>query len=211
MTSTTPTESQVLGYMEDLSNWQRWGPDDELGTLNYVSAQKRVEAAHLVREGATVSCARPVVTDITADTTYQVVRHMVDSGEGREDVTPDLPRARRGASEFIGMVFHGRVITHVDSLSHYFFNGEMYNGKPASLVTSREGAKAMSVENAYQGVFTRGVLLDVAATRGTDWLEPADSVMPEDLEAAESAAGVTVNTGDIVLVRTGNYRRREEL
>ena len=210
MSAASP-EREFQGYMDDLSNWGRWGDDDELGSLNLITPEKRASAARLVTEGRTVSCSRPWVTDITADTTYQMVRHMVDSGEGRESDSPEKARTRRGAAEFIGMVFHGRVVTHVDGLSHYSWDGKMYNGVPASMVTSREGAQALSVENAYQGIFSRGVLLDVAAARGVRWFEPGEGVMPDDLDAAEKAAGVSVEPGDILLVRTGNYRRREEL
>ena len=211
MESSVPSESEVLEYMESLKNWGVWGDEDELGTLNLITPEKRVEAAGLVSDGITVSCARPVTTDIDADTTYQVVRHMVDSGEGRDSDPPERALTRRGAAEFLGMVFHGRTVTHVDSLCHYSWSGEMYNGIPANRVTSREGAQALSVEAAHRGIVSRGVLLDVSAARGVDWLEPGEGVMPEDLDAAERAAGVTVEPGDIVLVRTGNYRRRLEL
>ena len=211
MTTAAPTEAEVLGYMESLSNWGRWGDDDQKGTLNFITPEKRLAAAGLVAEGVTVSCARPVLTDIAADTTYQVVRHMVDSGEGRDTDPPERVRTRLGASEFIGMVFHGRTITHVDSLSHYSHGGKMYNGIPAGKVTTRDGATALSVENAHEGIVSRGVLLDVCAATGKRWLEPGQGVMPEDLEAAEKAAGVTVGPGDILLVRTGNYLRRQEL
>ena len=211
MASPVPSEKDVLGFIDSLSNWGRWGDDDELGTLNIITPDKRVAAAGLVNQGVTVSCARPVVTDIDADTTYQVVRHMVDSGEGRDTESPERAKTRRGASEFIGMVFHGRTITHVDGLSHFSWQGRMYNGKQASLVTSREGAQVLSVEAAHKGIVSRGVFLDVPAALGKPWLEPKEGVMPEHLDVAEREAGVTVEPGDVLFVRTGGYRRRQEL
>ncbi len=210
MTASIPSEKQVLEWMTSLSNWGRWGGDDQLGCLNLITAAKRKKAAELVQEGATVSCARPITTEMSPDVAYQVQRYMVDSGEGRDTDTPERKRTRRGAAEFIGMVFHGQTITHIDSLSHYSWEGKMYNGRPASLVTSREGAQAHSIENTSSGIVSRGVLLDITRVRGVPWLSGDDPVMPEDLEAAERLEGVRVEEGDILLVRTGNYRRRLE-
>ena len=158
--------------------------------------------------GQSVTCARPITTDITPDTTVQPMRFMVDSGEGRDTVSPERALQRRGAAEFIGMVFHGYTITHVDAPSHYFWEGRLYNGRSCNAVTSREGATVNSVEVLRDGVVSRGVLLDVARTRGVRWLDGGVGVMPEDLEAAERAAGVQVEPGDILLVRTGYYGRR---
>jgi kynurenine formamidase len=154
-----------------------------------------------------VSCSRPISTDITADTSFQPLRFMVDSGEGRDTAPAERNLQRRGAAEFIGMVFHGYTITHVDTPAHYFWNGRMYNGRSCNLVTSREGAQVEAVDLLGDGVVSRGVLLDVAAVKGR-WLEPGEGVMPEDLEAAEQAQGIRVEAGDILLVRTGYYGRR---
>ena len=79
-----PSEAQVLEWMTSLSNWGRWGGDDQLGCLNLITPSKRKQAAALVRDGISVSCARPIVTEIAADVNFQVQRYMVDSGEGRE-------------------------------------------------------------------------------------------------------------------------------
>jgi len=208
MPTTAPTETEVKDYLRSLSNWGRWGADDQLGTINLITPAKRAAAARLVRDGVSVTCARPIVTEITADTSFQPLRFMVDSGEGRDHDTTERLLQRRGASEFIGMVFHGYTITHVDTPAHYFWDGKIYNGRSCNLITSREGATVESVELLHDGVVSRGVLLDVARTRGVKWLEPGQGVMPEDLEAAEEAAGVRVEPGDILLVRTGYYARR---
>ena len=205
-----PSEQQVLGWMNSLSNWGRWGDDDQRGCLNLVTPSKAKQAAGLVQDGASVSCARPILTEMAADTTFQVQRYMVDSGEGRDTDPPERTLTRRGAAEFIGMVFHGQTITHIDALSHYSWQGKLYNGKPANLVTSREGAQTHSIEPAGDGIVTRGVLLDIAALRDVDWLPPDQPVMPRDLEDAEARQGVRVEEGDILLVRTGNYRKRLE-
>ncbi|MBI2467243.1 MAG: cyclase family protein [Candidatus Rokubacteria bacterium] len=208
MPTSVPSEAEVIGYLKTCSNWGRWGADDQLGTINLITPAKRQAAARLVRDGVSVTCARPVVTDITADTTFQVMRFMVDSGEGRDTAPPERLLQRRGAGEFIGMVFHGYTITHVDSLAHFFWEGKIYNGRSCNLITAREGATVEAVELLHAGVVSRGVLLDVARARGVRWLERGEGVMPADLEAAERAQGVRVEPGDILLVRTGYYARR---
>jgi kynurenine formamidase len=202
-----PTHDDVLKMLDSLSNWGRWGADDQLGTVNFITPAQRKRAATLVREGVSVTCSRPITTEINADTTVQPMRFMVDSGEGRDTDSLDRLLQRRGAAEFIGMVFHGYSITHVDTPAHYFWNGRMYNGRSCNLVTSREGAQAEAVDLLRDGVVTRGVLLDVAAQKGR-WLEAGEGVMPEDLEAAERAQNVRVEPGDVLLVRTGYYARR---
>jgi len=203
-----PTEAEVKGYLRSLSNWGRWGAEDELGTINLITPAKRIGAAALVRDGVSVSAARPITTDIAADTTVQPMRFMVDSGEGRDTASLERQLQRRGAAEFIGMVFHGYNITHVDAPSHYFWDGQLYNSRSCNLVTSREGATVESIEVLRNGVVSRGVLLDVARLRGVDCLGLGEGVLPEDLEAAERAQGVRVEPGDILLVRTGFYGRR---
>lgn len=210
MPSEIPSEAQVLEWMTSLSNWGRWGDNDQKGCLNLITPEKRKQAASLVRDGIPVSCARPITTDMTPEVTYQVQRYMVDSGEGRDTDPPERRLVRRGAAEFIGMVFHGQTITHIDALSHYSWQAKLYNGRPANLITSREGAQSHSIEVASEGIVTRGVLLDITRVKGTPWMAVDDPVMPEDLEAAERLEGVRVEEGDILLVRTGNYRMRLE-
>jgi len=203
-----PGEADVLKMLDTLSNWGRWGADDQLGTVNFIAPAQRKRAAALVRDGVPVSCARPIATNaVSADTTFQPLRFMVDSGEGRDHDSPARLLERRGASEFIGMVFHGYTITHVDTPAHYFWQGKIYNGRSANLITSREGAQVESVDLLCDGVVSRGVLLDVAALKGR-WLGSGEGVMPEDLEAAERAQQVRVEAGDILLIRTGYYARR---
>lgn len=210
MSTEIPSEAQVLEWMTSLSNWGRWGADDQKGCLNLITPEKRKQAAALVQDGVTVSCARPITTEMTPEVTYQVQRYMVDSGEGRDTDPPERKLIRRGAAEFIGMVFHGQTITHIDALSHYSWQAMLYNGRPANLITSKEGAQSHSIEVASDGIVTRGVLLDITRVRGTDWMAPDDPVMPENLVAAEELQGVKVQEGDVLFVRTGNYRMRLE-
>ena len=101
----------------------------------------------------------------------------------------------QGSGDFIGVAFHGYAITHLDSLCHIFWNGQMYNNRPAAMVTTREGATANAVDVLKDGVVGRGVLLDAARHRGVDWMEPGEGVMPHELSEMEEAQGVAGGAG----------------
>jgi kynurenine formamidase len=200
-----PTEEEVLGYMTSLSNWGRWGPDDELGTLNLITPQKRAQAAGLVREGISVTCSRLIVPEGAADvTSIPPLHYMIRTGESAPNSGPG------GSSDFIGFSFHGLTITHLDALCHQFWDGKMYNGKPASLVKADEKATAGHVDRAQNGIVTRGVLLDITKVRGKEWLDAGEAVFTEDLEAAERTQGVRVEEGDALILRLGWAKRRLE-
>lgn len=210
-----PSEADVLAYLDELSNWGRWGDDDELGTLNLVTPSKRVEAAGLVRDGRTVSCAWDIETAPSRDqTSGPPQRYMLATGQGLADEHRVPRRAGEGrsggAAEYLGLAYHGYSVTHVDALSHIFWDRRMYNGHPAEWVTSAFGATRHAVTALRDGVVTRGVLLDVAGLREVGWLEPGEAVFPTDLEAAEERQGVRVSEGDVLLLRTGYGRKRRE-
>lgn len=201
----------MLKWFDTLSNWGRWGEDDRLGTLNHITAEKRVAAAQLVQDGESVSCSWDIRTGRQPGAIVESQRYMIATGLGLEDEGRRGllgPGRAGGAQEYIGMVFHGLDITHLDSLAHVFWNGQMYNGVPASLVSDRHGALKHDVLAVANGVTSRGVLLDIAKLRGTDVLDADDHIYPEDLEAAEEAAGVRLEPGDVLLVRTGEGAAR---
>jgi kynurenine formamidase len=114
------------------------------------------------------------------------------------------------AGDFIGISFHGYASTHLDSFCHLFTDGLMYNGIPASEVKST-GARRNTVMAVQNGIVGRGVLLDIPRFRGVRWLDPGELITPEELDAAASAEGVTMEQGDIVLVSTGRDARRADL
>ena len=142
-----------------------------------------------MRDGLSVSCSWDIRTGPQPGATVENQRYMLSTGlgladEGRKGL---LGGGRAGgAQEFIGMVFHGLDVTHLDSLAHIFWDGKMYGGAPASIVSDRQGALMHDVLAVSQGVTTRGVLLDIARLRGVDVLAADDHVYPEDLEAAEA-------------------------
>jgi kynurenine formamidase len=188
-----------------LQNWGRWGPDDERGTLNYLTEDKVRAAAALVRRGRSVSLSIPINTVAGPDNPnpalyYVNTTHDVDVGAG--DV--------RFATDFLGIQFHGDCHSHVDALCHVAYKNKLYNGRPADSVTSR-GASGLDITAYAHGIIGRGVLIDIPHSRGVKWLEPGEAVTGEDIEAAEAAVGVRLGEGDIMVFRTGHHRRRLEL
>ena len=109
--------------------------------------------------------------------------------------------------DYLGTAVHGLGLTHIDALCHMFVRGEMYGGRPASMVRST-GAEANTIMSAAGGVVGRGVLLDIPLTLGVEYLDPSYSVTVADLEAAEARAGLTVGAGDLLIVSTGRDARK---
>jgi kynurenine formamidase len=207
-TRTVPTQEEVLSYFDRLSNWGRWGPDDQGGTLNFITPDVVRLAAATVTEGVGVSCAMDIVAAYSPD---QIVgtpqRHMLVTGEPADPRDPAVSRAC-GPMEYLGLAFHGFDVTHIDALAHGVWEGQLYNGRPAASVTARSGALEHSVLAASGGITTRGVILDIPPIRSVEWLEGGDGVYPDDLDAAEERQGVRVRPGDAVLLRTGYGAKR---
>ena len=209
MPAQIPTEEEVLSYFQKLSNWGRWGADDQLGTPNLITPEKTRRAIATVQEGVTVSLSRTIMFEGALDVPNPPVHYMVESGEGWASGDKVTNRPSAAATDYIGMIFHGYAVTHVDSLAHFFWEGKTYNGNPAHLVSTSMGATFGSVEAAKNGFVTRGVLVDVPMIRNINWLERGEGVMPEDILAAEERCGFKVEEGDVLLIRTGQLHRRD--
>jgi kynurenine formamidase len=200
-TQTTPaTRAEIDEIFERVKNWGRWGPEDERGALNFITDAVRQKGARTVQDGVSVSCALPLNTVASAENSSPVTHLMVRAG--------DLPEAT-GTADYLAIAPHGMAHTHLDALCHIFNRGQMYNGFPAGAVLS-SGASRCAITSGEQGIVSRGVLLDIPPARGLDWLEPGDPIYPTDLEAAEERAGLRVEEGDILLVRTGRHRRNAQ-
>ncbi|HSD23887.1 MAG TPA: cyclase family protein [Solirubrobacterales bacterium] len=198
----SPAEFREL--FQRVSNWGRWGPDDERGALNYLSPERVAAAAGLVRSGRTFSLSRPLDTEREPDNPEPAEHRMTMLG-GR-----DHPVGLAFAKDYIGVDYHNDSHSHLDALCHVSYDGSLYNGRPADSV-SVDGAAAETVEALKDGLVGRGVMLDIPRTRDVGWLEPGDSVLPGDLEKAERIQEIQVGEGDILLVRTGHAERLDEL
>ena len=198
------TAARVAELFEQTKQWGRWGDDDERGALNLLTPERIARAAGLVQEGVSISCGRRLPVAPAVDNPTPAQHHMVLAGDVGGTGT-----GLQASADFIGVSFHGMVVSHIDALCHVFANGQMYNGVPATEVTS-VGARRCSIEVAGGGITGRGVLLDLAQHRGGPWLEPGDGITPDELDAACEAQAVTVETGDILLIGTGRDARRDQ-
>jgi len=185
-------------------NWGRWGPDDERGTLNYITPEAIVEAARLVRRGAVFSLAIPFNAkgpQIDQPRRFNPIHRMMITGP---DCTTGAIRFPGGVGFSDDMVIMPlQCATQWDALSHCFEDGRMYNGYDANEVSSR-GAKRNGIDKVANGVAARGVLLDVPRVKGVKWLEPGYAISADDLDGAVAAQRVTIRSGDALLVRTGH-------
>ncbi len=197
-----PLVSQVEyeGWMTELSNWGRWGTDDELGALNLITPAKRTEAARLVTDGFSVSLASTANTEETIDNPCPVAWKM-------------LRATRAAATDRIGYpCIHGPGTTHLDAFAHIFVDGRMWNGyEVEDLVTMDGGAAKNSILNLKNGIVTRGVLYDIPRLKGVPYLEPGTRITVKDLEAWEEQTGARVGSGDAMLIRWGRWARQEAI
>jgi kynurenine formamidase len=184
--------------MTELSNWGRWGKTDQSGTVNLITPAKRRDAATLVKDGISISLAHDTLTVKSLDNDAPFGHKMLYTGAH--------PNGDWFMDEFT-VAFHGLAHTHMDSLAHTSWKGQMYNGFPQLDVTS-EGAKELGITRFRDGIFSRGVLVDIARLRGASWLDPGTAIYPEDLEAWEKKTGVRVSSGDVVIIRTSRWALR---
>ncbi len=187
----------VAEFHHTLSNWGRWGERDQRGTLNWLTPERARDAAQGVRSGRTVSCARALDTEAAPDNRLPAVHLMMGT-------------ATEGwGGDYFALAPHGYATSHLDALCHIFHEGRLYNGYPIERVTAH-GAQELAVDALADGIVGRGVLLDVPRARGARYVAAGEAIHPEDLERAESAAGLRVAEGDLLLVRTGRWVERAE-
>ena len=179
--------------MTDLSNWGRWGKDDQRGTLNLITPAKRKQAAALVREGLSVSLAHDFSAEKAPDNTRPL------------EFTMTLTQPV--AMEELRIFYHGLTYAHMDALCHARYKGKAYNGFDASLATEKGCVKA-GVEHLKEGILSRGILIDVPRLKGVPYLDAGTPVLASDIEAWEKKAGVQIRAGDVVLIRTGRWAKR---
>jgi kynurenine formamidase len=184
-----------------LSNWGRWGVEDERGTANLITAERLVAAGRLIRQGKVFDLGIPVGADGPQGTFRQNPLHvMVETGQGQQ-----IACGTRYSDDYLIMPLQSS--TQWDALAHVYYDDRLYNGFAASSITVK-GAGRCSIDKQAKGIAGRGVLLDVAALHGVEWLAAGTVITPADLEAAaERQGGVRVGPGDILLVRTG-WRRK---
>jgi kynurenine formamidase len=193
---TNPDGEEVRGWLAQRRNWGRWGPDDGVGAVNLISPEKRVEAVGLVRTGRTVSLSRPVPVRATLENPKPALHYNVrlprDGHPGAGSVT-----------DFIGMDYHGLATTHIDALSHVWDEHGVWNGREPEEVIGSTGVEFADVDCWKDGIFTRGILLDVPAYRGTEFVDLDCPVHGWELQEIVESLGLDPQPGDAVVVHCG--------
>jgi kynurenine formamidase len=205
MRETSVSAAEFQSLFAGLSNWGRWGTEDERGTLHLLTPERVAVATQLVRDGLSVTLSLPLNTKAGVHNPAPADHHMTLLGE-----VATIDESVHFMKDYVGVDYHNDGHTHIDALCHVGYDGTLYNGRPEDAVTAH-GAPVNSIEVLKDGLVGRGVLLDIPRHRGVSWLEPGEHVFAEDLEAAEREQGVAVREGDILLVRTGHPLRLAEL
>jgi len=212
MKTTTPTAEQAIAAAAArYRNWGRWGPDDRLGTVNFIDEAKRRQAATLVRRGVSISLSQSFDTDGPQKgwrRRTNPVHTMTDTGTDAAAGKQGFPHGIGGADDVIAMPL--QCSTQWDGLGHIFDHGTAWNGRPAGDVVTSDGDLVTGIEHLASSIVSRGVLLDVGRVVGEDGeLPDGFAITEEHLQATIAAQGSTsqVGRGDIVLVRTGRLTR----
>jgi kynurenine formamidase len=211
---------------DDVRNWGRWGDDDELGTLNLITADKVAQAASLVRRGKVISLGGDFGSNGPQGAfkfRFNPIHVMTVDGGDAETLVKYAPEwARKSVAQELSSFFVDNIFrfnddmitmslqaaTQWDALSHVYYEDKLYNGFPADSVTSF-GAYRCGIEKVDgKGIVSRGVLLDVVAHRGEEvFCEPGRPITPAELDDIAAEQGVQIGRGDIVVVHTGWWTR----
>ena len=205
-------EAEIARAAEATRNWGRWGEDDVLGTLNFIDAAKRLEAASLVRVGRSISLSQSFDTNGPQKgwrRRTNPVHTMTDTGTDAERGNQGFPHGLGGADDFIAMPL--QCSTQWDGLGHIFDHGLAWNGRRAGDVVTSEGDLVTGIEHAAGVIVSRGVLLDVGRhlSERNGELPDGYAITVADIESCVLAQGPTsrIGRGDILLVRTGQLAR----
>ncbi|MFD7234182.1 cyclase family protein [Streptomyces syringium] len=197
-----PLPSEFHEIAKRVNNWGRWGAADEIGTLNLITGAVVRAAAATVTTGRRV----PLALQLRQDGVQTgMIPGRVNPLHTMVAVNWEMFGPDTVATSDDTVTMGLQAGTHWDALPHVSHSGKIYNGRPAASITAHGRAAFSGMEKAGP-VVSRGVLLDVARARGTERLDGGHIVTPEDLDAAQELAGVTVRAGDIVLVRTGQIQ-----
>jgi kynurenine formamidase len=199
------TDEYCRTLWTQVCNWDRWGADDQAGTLNLIDDRKRQAALGVPSLGEVIGLGNLWPVDPAPDNLWPAQHRIVRGGDAGP--YPGVP-GLNVALDYIGIECHGVAASHVDALCHVFVGGQMYNGYPATDVRST-GAVRNDVMPMADGVVTRGVVLDMPALKGVDFLGPDVRLSIADLEGAEAAQGVEVESGDVLIVHLGRERRTD--
>jgi len=204
----TLTRSDIEAMAKRVCNWGRWGPNDEIGTLNFIGPAELKAAGALVRKGKAISLGLEFNSHGPQTTgwggRFNPIHTMLATGTDAIAGNQDHGGIRY-ADDMVSMPL--QCGTQWDALGHVFYGDKMWNGYDAALVDST-GAKKNGIEKTRSKMAGRGVLLDVARFKGGDYLADGYGISAAELDACAKAQGVEIRRGDFVIVRTGQMEQR---
>ncbi len=189
-----PTKEEVLSYLRDDRNWGRWGDDDQVGAVNMITQEKRIEAAGLVKSGRAVSLSREFPSIPAPNNPTPAIHYMKKVYRS--------PTAGFSA-DYYGISYHGTATTHLDALCHVWDENGMWNGRNPDEEITMDGAQWGAVQHWKEGLITRGVLLDVPKHRGGAYVTMDTPIHGWELEDIAAEQGVEMRPGDALLVYGG--------
>ena len=196
------TEMSLSEFDELLKKTRRWGEfgdADQTGAINLITPEKRITAAAEVQVGRAISLANPISKTATGDFVVPLAH---ETFVFPPIAGPDSPEVAAG--DIFTINYHGALHSHMDGVSHFGWEGQLYNGFP--FAPGDQGFAKVGLEHiAKKGIFTRGVLVDLPSLYGIESLEPGMAIKVQHIEAWEKAMGVKVSSGDVLLVRTGRW------
>ena len=206
----TQGREAIYAAAKTLSNWGRWGAEDQIGTLNHVTPADVAAAATLIRRGRVFAMGIPLDRNGPQsglfggrwNPIHTMLATGTDSVAGRFD--EHAATTIRYADDALNMPV--QAATHWDSLGHIFLDDKMYNGHDARRVDGG-GVHVLGIEHTRASMVGRGVLLDVARFKGMDWLPDGYGISNAELDATAAAQNVLIRQGDFVIVRTGQMER----
>lgn len=203
MSETVPSQAEMATYIREHSNWGRWGPDDQVGAINLITAEKRHEAASLVKKGRNVSLSRVFPKTPAPNNPTPALHYM-------REIPPQ--HGAHGVVDFYGVSYHGLATTHIDALCHVWNDDGLWNGRQSEVITTH-GTQWASVQNWSGGIVTRGVFLDVPKFRGEPFVTREKPVTGPELEQILAAQSVAMQPGDALCVYSGreNFDRTSDL
>lgn len=181
------------------NTWQRWGDDDERGALNFIGPDQVRRATGLVQTGEVLRLAQLLSSKTPVPAHRCGLQHFMGRDGGDYAAGAGRPEGFQFAEDSVIMPLH--IGTHVDALCHAWYEDELYNGFSSDTIRSTTGASKLGVEK-MPPIVTRGVLLDLVRLKGRV-LVPGEVISRADLEAAAALAGLQIEQGDAVLLRTG--------
>jgi kynurenine formamidase len=196
-----PSAKDIEKYLTTDNNWGRWGKEDELGAMNFITPEKVLSATQLVTKGKRISLSRPLPTTPGPGNPTPAHHFMMKNNR---------PNGGGAATDYYGVAYHGQATTHIDALCHVWDSNGMWNGKNPNEEITFNGTQWGSIEHWKEGIITRGILLDVPKHRGTDYVTHDRPVHGWELQEIVEKENIQLSPGDAIIVYSGREKWNEE-